>query len=106
LQLSAEILDETTRILAGKFDWPDNDIAETRAVINSISDRVVPHVQLEVVKRDPDDNRVLECSHSSGSDYIVTGDKDLLDLKQHAGAKILRPTEFLAIIPKRLARQT
>lgn len=101
LQLSAEILDETTRILAGKFGWPSDDIAESRAILHSISDRVVPHVQLEIVRRDPDDNRVLECSHSSGSDYIVTGDKDLLDLKQYAGAKILRPAEFLVIMQSR-----
>ena len=62
LQLSAEILDETIRILKTKFAWPDEHILETRAVLFSISDRVVPHVRLEVVQRDPDDNRILECS--------------------------------------------
>ena len=98
LQLSQKILDETIRILTGKFRWPSHDITEARAVLASISQRVTPYVQLDVVRRDPDDNRVLECSQSSGSDYIVTGDKDLLDLRQHAGARILRPTEFLSIL--------
>jgi hypothetical protein len=60
-------------------------------------------VQLDVVKRDPDDNRVLECAQSSGSDYIVTGDKDLLDLKHHAGARILRPAELLMLLKSRQA---
>ena len=59
---------------------------------------MVPHVRVEVVERDSDDNRILECSQTSGSDYIVTGDKDLLDLKQYAGARIVRPAEFLAIL--------
>jgi len=103
LQLSPEILDETMRILADKFRWPAQDITETRAVLSSISQRVIPHVQLDVVKHDPDDNRVLECAQSSGSDYIVTGDKDLLDLKHYAGARILRPVEFLALLQARQA---
>lgn len=98
LQLSMEILSETVRILADKFHWPNEDIIEVRAVLNSITDHVVPHVRVEVVERDSDDNRILECSQTSGSDYIVTGDKDLLDLKQYAGARIVRPAEFLAIL--------
>jgi predicted nucleic acid-binding protein len=66
-------------------------------VLSSISQRVVPHVQLEIVKRHPDDDRVLECAQSSASDYVVTGDRDLLDLKHDAGARILTPVEFLEI---------
>ena len=101
LQLSPEILDETVRILVDKFHWPNEDIIEVRAVLNSITDHVIPHVRLEVVERDPDDNRVLECSQSSGSDYLVTGDKDLLDLKHYAGARIVTPAEFLAVLRAR-----
>lgn len=101
LQLSAEILDESMRILADKFRWPAQDIAEARDLLSSISQRVIPHVQLDLVERDPDDNRILECAQSSGSDYIVTGDKDLLVLRQHAGARILTPAEFLALLQKR-----
>ncbi len=98
LQLSEEILEETTRILANKFHWPAQDIAQARDVLSLVSERVIPHVQLDVVKRDPDDNHVLECAQSSGSDYIATGDKDLLDLGQYAGARILKATEFLSVL--------
>jgi putative PIN family toxin of toxin-antitoxin system len=59
---------------------PARDLAKARDVLSSVSKSVTPHVELDVVKRDPDYNRVLECAQSSGSDYIVTGDKDLLDL--------------------------
>ena len=98
LQLSAEILNETMRILANKFRWPDEDITEARAVLSSLSQLVVPHIQLDIVQRDPDDNRILECAQSSGSDYVVTGDKDLLDLDHHAGSRIIRPVTFLALL--------
>jgi predicted nucleic acid-binding protein len=55
-------------------------------------------VVLDVVKRDPEDNRILECSQASGSDYIVTKDKDLLDLKVYAGARIIKPHPFLSLV--------
>lgn len=40
LQTSAEILDETMRILANKFRWPAQDITEARDLLSSISQRV------------------------------------------------------------------
>lgn len=73
-------------------------IEEIRTLLSGISQRVTPHVELDVVKRDPDDNRILECSLASRSDYIVTSDKDLLDLKQYGGAGIIKPIEFLALL--------
>ena len=64
----------------------------------SFAHDVHPHIELDVVKRDPDDNRILECAQASGSDYVVTGDKDLLDLKHYAGARIVKPKEFLSLV--------
>jgi len=80
------------------LQWANEDVIEARTVLRLISQWVVPHVRLEVAKRGPDDDRVLECSQSSGSDYIVTGDKDLLDLQRYAGATILKPAEFLKLL--------
>ena len=103
LQLSPEILDETMRILADKFRWPAQDITETRAVLSSISQRVIPHVQLDVVKRIRTTIASWNAPRALAQDYIVTGDKDLLDLKHYAGARILRPVEFLALLQARQA---
>jgi len=50
--------------------------------------------------RDPKDNKFLELAKTIQADYIVTGDKDLLDLRQFEGTKILKPSEFLEIIQK------
>jgi predicted nucleic acid-binding protein len=47
------------------------------------------------VSDDPDDNRVLECAVAGRADYIVSGDRHLLNLKQHAGIAILTAREFL-----------
>jgi putative PIN family toxin of toxin-antitoxin system len=78
LTVSDEILDEMAGVLARKFNFPPGAIQETRRRIKAIARTVTPSVQLDVVKEDPADNRVLECAVSSGADYVVTGDKDLL----------------------------
>ena len=101
LQLSKPILDETVRILQERFQWDEVRTRNAGALLSSFSQQVVAHVELDVVKRDPDDNRVLECAQASRSDYIVTWDKDLLDLKRYAGADILNPQRFLSLLRER-----
>jgi len=98
LQLSPPILEETTRILRAKFHWSLTDLIEARDTLTSISHRVITHIQLDVVRRDPKDNFILECSQASRSDYVVTGDNHLLELKQYAGARIVKPAEFLRLV--------
>ena len=98
LQISAAILDETAEILAREFDWTQERIAIARAFLSSIAQHVIPHIELDVIARDRDDNRILECSLASRSDYIITFDKDLLHLKRYGGADIIQPAEFLAML--------
>lgn len=43
--------------------------------------------------RDPQDLKFIECLLHSGADYLVTGDKDLLDAKLKT-ASILTPRQF------------
>jgi len=49
-----------------------------------------------VIIRDPDDDAVLACALTAEAEIIVSGDNDLLDLKEHQGIRILTATEFLA----------
>ncbi len=47
------------------------------------------------ISRDKDDNRVLEAALEGKCDYIITGDRDLLDLKNFKNIKIVTPDIFL-----------
>lgn len=38
---------------------------------------------------------MIECAVVAGADLIVTGDKDLLGLRQYQGICIMTPREFL-----------
>ena len=44
--------------------------------------------------RDPDDNKFLECAVSSRALYIVSSDKDLLDLEQFDDVEIITAAKF------------
>jgi putative PIN family toxin of toxin-antitoxin system len=48
--------------------------------------------------RDPKDNFLLSLSHDANADYLVTGDRDLLVLKETGSTKIILMGDFLAII--------
>ena len=81
LTVSDAILDEMEDVLRRKFGWNDDDIAEGRRRIMAMSRKVRPNVQLEVIKDDPDDNKILECASTAGSEFVVSGDNHLLKLE-------------------------
>jgi putative PIN family toxin of toxin-antitoxin system len=58
--------------------------------------RVVAVVPLaEPVSRDPDDDLVLSAALEGKAEVILTGDKDLLILKEFRKIKILSPRQFV-----------
>jgi putative PIN family toxin of toxin-antitoxin system len=94
LTVSEAILDEIGGVLARKFNWPPEDIADARRRITGMAHTAKPAIQLDVIKLDPPDNRILECAVAAGSDYIVSGDKDLLRLGSYDSIKILSVSDL------------
>jgi uncharacterized protein len=98
--VSQAIIDETTGVLARKFGASIDDIAEAKAIIADAARTITPTVQLDVVKEDPPDNRILECAVTAAADYIITGDKDLLRLRRYDSINIITVREFLESMQK------
>jgi len=48
--------------------------------------------------RDSKDNKFLEVAISGNASYIITGDKDLLELNPFRGIPILNPQDFLQVV--------
>ena len=71
---------------------------EYRAAITDAARIIKPTVSLDVVKDDPDDNRILECAVTSWSEFVVAGDKDLLRLKQYDSIRILTAADFFNVL--------
>lgn len=51
--------------------------------------------KVKVIKEDPTDNIFLECAIEGNADYIISGDRHLLSLKNFQGIPILKVREFL-----------
>ena len=64
-------------------------------MIGTAATTIVPTVALQVVERDPDDDRVLECAVTAKAELIVTGDSDLLSLGEYEGIQIIQVADFL-----------
>jgi hypothetical protein len=95
--LSEAILKETFAHLEGKIKL---SAARCEAVIAylrancSISEIDDPEAS---VCRDKDDLHVLGLAKHSSAAYIITGDKDLLELIQYRSTRIVTPREFWGV---------
>jgi len=52
-------------------------------------------IEVDVVKEDPDDNKVLSCAIEAHADFIISGDHHLTDLKRYNNIPIVNPDTFL-----------
>lgn len=98
MQISDHIVEEVTRTLRDKFEWPDDRIAQARRIMGKIARRVVPSQTVDVIKEDPSDNRILECAAEAGSEYIVSGDKDLHRLGKYGSARIIKVADLMDMV--------
>lgn len=95
LVTSPELLDELDEKLRLKFEVSSKDADAIRARLEDCALVVIPNVALEVIRDDPDDNRVLECAVTGRADYIVSGDRHLLKLSAYEGIPIITVRQFM-----------
>jgi|SRR3989344_951178 len=92
---SQDIIEEYRRILARDFDYNEQEIGEILEMVLQFLTLVNPIKRIEIVKEDPEDNKIIECALESGAGYILSYDKHLLNLREFKGIKIIRPEEAI-----------
>ena len=50
---------------------------------------------LKIVKKDPDDDKFIECAVALKAGYIISGDKELTEIERYMNIKIRSPKQFL-----------
>lgn len=100
LYISEEILKEITGVIhRPKFTKVLNTANLTpESILEYIVEKSVivkPKQKFAAVKKDAEDNKFLECAVEAKADYIISGDKHLLELKELKGIKIVKTKEFL-----------
>jgi putative PIN family toxin of toxin-antitoxin system len=71
-----------------EFSIKTNIAAESSGVLN-------PRPR---ISRDADDDKILECAVRGDVDFIITGDSDLLVLKEYANIKMVTPKEYVDMV--------
>jgi putative PIN family toxin of toxin-antitoxin system len=95
-----ELVEEMAEKLDLRLGFSAEKVAETLAdFLGFLRVVQIPKV-LNAVPRDPEDNMVLECAIEGKAQYIVSGDNDLLVLKEFRGIHIVRASDFLKILAK------
>jgi uncharacterized protein len=94
---SSARLEETLGVLRDKFRYTPQQLEESKLRVEAACYGIFrPSVKLEVVKDDPDDNKVLELAAQMADSVIVSGDTHRLKLGEFQGVKIRWPADFLA----------
>ena len=78
-----------------KFAHVWNEIVRIRKALEVLSVRIPVKSSLNVINDDPDDNVFINTAIDGRVDYIVTGDRHLLELQQFRWIKIVTVDEML-----------
>lgn len=103
LILSRPILKEFKEVLERdevreRFAYTSQDIENIITRLRYSSTVIAPRSRFKIVKEDPKDDVILRTAYDGKVDYIVSGDKHLLNLRKFRGIRIVSPTEMTKAI--------
>lgn len=99
LVISPELLAEFVSKLKTKFVLPDELVFEWQKLLSQNVIQVLPTYTTQVC-RDSKDDMLIDTALAAKAEYLVTGDKDLLDLKKYKGLRIVKAKHFLNLVGK------
>ena len=91
-QLIHELKSVTSREKLKKY-FDQNKVSELISLLDVVSDKVKIK-KIEPICRDPKDDFLLALSKESKADFLITGDKDLLDIGVYGRTEILTVKKF------------
>ena len=94
LLISKPIIGEILSVLSRKFGRDSEALSRVAVFLSDLATIVNPAKRIHVLE-DEADNRVIECAVSGRADAIVTGDKEMLDLKEYLRIRIISLKEYL-----------
>ena len=94
LLISGPIVSEVLTVLVRKFAREREELARVAVLLAELAETVRPRRRLQAL-RDDADNRILECAVAGRADWIVTGDREMLELGGFEGIRILSLRAYL-----------
>jgi putative PIN family toxin of toxin-antitoxin system len=103
------IVEETCKVLLNRehlrlnFPYTNKEVEEYQTLLGTLA-RSVGTLPAVKVCRDPDDDYVIATALAARVQYIVTYDKDLLDLTSYQDVQMIRPEEFIRLVRQQAHR--
>jgi len=100
---TSAIIDETCHVLCNRehlrlnFPYTNQEVEEYQTLLLSLA-RSVGNLPAIKVCRDPNDDYVIATALGADVAYLVTYDKDLLDLQRYQDVQMIRPEEFIRLV--------
>ncbi len=99
LVVSEDIVSEYLEVLQRpKLHLKSRTIAAIVSRVYRKAEFVTPEEKIFVILADTTDNKFVEAAVTGKTDYIVSGDKHLLDLKEYKSIPIITAREFIDIL--------
>ncbi len=95
--LSPELKAEILIKLQKKFLLPQDVLTNIEDALDTYSQKYIPTQKVNICK-DPQDNFLLELAEEAKANYLVSGDKLVLALKEYKNTKIISPKKFLELM--------
>jgi hypothetical protein len=101
VSISEPILAELKGVLQRpKFGFTPEIVQGIVSELTSIAEWVIPQTHFHLVEDDPADNHVIDCAIAAEADYLVTGDRHLLQIEECGKTRIVNPDTFVRMLEK------
>lgn len=96
--INSEILDVLHRdYIYSKYNLNEEIVDDIASFLYEGTILTEGSYSISKVKKDPADNKFIECAMEGEADYIVSGDEHLLSLKHYKGIQIVNVKDFLEL---------
>jgi uncharacterized protein len=94
LVTSPEIIKEVLAVLARKFSRDREELARVAVNLADLALVVNPERRLDILRDEPD-NSILECAVAGSCDLVVTGGREMLELGEFEGVRVVSLRDYL-----------
>jgi putative PIN family toxin of toxin-antitoxin system len=86
--ISKDVIHEVLSVLSLKFGRDREYLSHVAVTFSELAELVKPARRIHLLMDEPD-NRILECAIYGKANLLVIGDKEILQLRQYKGIKII-----------------
>ncbi len=101
-----QVLDEVRTVLGTKFSVPESLIAEYIELIGQDATVAEPKKSSAVPLKDKEDAKILSAAMKANVEVLVTGDREMQEIKKIGRMRILSPRAFWELLSARPSQLT